>query len=457
MNIIQFLRILWAHRMLTLVSTGATLVGALLAILIIPPSYEAKTRVMLNLLKPDPVTNTIMPGGETRTFIATQAELIKDYGVAGQAVDKLGWTSNPDTIEEYSKQSNPDGDLRRWLSREIMERTRVTSVPGTNILEISFKSATPAEASSMANALRDAYIESSLSSRRRDAMRNADWYTQQADREKSLLDASDATKTAYERENGIVMQDDKTDVETARLRALSGQSSAMVSPIMMPAAAATASPAAIQLAQLDAQMAQMSQNLGENHPAMIELKARRSTLAKLVASDQAAANAALAVAAAQNGSRAGRLNQEVASQTARVIASRDKIEKLTQLQADVNLHRDQMQKSLARATELRQEAAVADPGVTVLSEAVSPRKPAFPQIPLIIGGGLVFGAAAGLLLSLIVEFLNRRVRGVEDLKNSLDIPVLAVITRYPAAAGRVTNQPQFVRRWLVRHRRPSTA
>jgi polysaccharide biosynthesis transport protein len=84
---------------------------------------------------------------------------------------------------------------------------------------------------------------------------------------------------------------------------------------------------------------------------------------------------------------------------------------------------------LARASDLRQEAAVADSGVTVLSEAITPQDPSFPKKPLIFGGALVLGAAMGLALSLLLELLRRRVRGVEDLQNGIEPPLLAVISR----------------------------
>jgi uncharacterized protein involved in exopolysaccharide biosynthesis len=438
MSIIQFFRILWAYRLLTVVTTVATLIGAGIAVLIVPPSYEASTRVMLNVLKPDPVTGLSM-AGQAREYVETQLQLIKDFGVAGQAVDQLGWTSLPETLQGYTAAGSPDGGMRRWLAQSIIDKTKTGVVGGTNILEISFRAATPTQASSMANALRDAYIESTISGRRREAMRNAEWFTQQADKERQLLDAADQKKTAYEKETGIVMADEKTDIETARLRSLSGQTSAGTPMIQAPLAAATASPSTMQLAQLDAQIAQASKSLGANHPAMIEMHARRATLAKIVEQDQAAAREAVAASARAAGAGAGALNRAVAEQTSRVVAQREKIQHLTQLQQEVNLHRETMEKSLGRAAELRQEAAIADPGVTVLGEAVTPRHPSFPNKPLILGGGLLLGAGLGLLLSLILELLNRRVRGVEDLDHLIDAPLLAVIppqvvTREPAAA-----------------------
>lgn len=457
MSIIQFLRILWAYRMLTLLTLTATVIGAVVAIVMIPPRYEASTRVMLNTMKPDAVTGQALPGVDSREFLATQIQLIKDFGVAGQAVDALGWLSSPDYVQAYNAIKNPDGDMRRWLAQRIIDGTKVAPIGGTNILNISFQSRTPAEARAMANALRDAYVESTLATRRRDAMRNAEWFTQQATREKELLDAADAAKTNYEHEIGIVMEDDKTDIETARLRSLASQST-LGSQIMAPAAAATASPASIELAQMDAQIAQALKTLGPNHPALVAIRARRATLVKVIADEQVSQREAIAAQARAAGAGAGALKNAVAEQTSRVIANRAKIQHLTQLQGEVNLHRDQMEKSLARAISLRQEAAVADPGITVLSEAVTPSSPSFPKKPLILGGAIALGGATGLLLSLILEFLFRRIRGVEDLVGATNVPMLAVIAPLTAnQGGRVTRSTRFFRHLPLLGRRPVQA
>jgi uncharacterized protein involved in exopolysaccharide biosynthesis len=457
MSIIQFLRILWAYRLLTALTVVATLIGAGVAIMIVPPRYEATTRVMLNTLKPDSVTGQIMANVETREFLTTQMELIKDFGVAGQAVDSLGWASNPQYVAAYNSLKHPDGDLRRWLAQQIIDHTKVAPVVGTNILMISFQSQTPADARAMSNALRDAYVDSTLATRRRDAMRNAEWFTQQAGREKELLDTATKAKSDYEREIGIVMEDDKTDIETARLRSLAGQS-ALGSQVVMPSVAPAATPATIELMQLDAQMNQALKTLGPNHPALVGLRAKRALLAKVVADDQAAAREAAASQSKTAGANAAALSHAVADQTSRVIANRAKIEHLTQLQGEVNLHREQMEKSLARAVSLRQEAAVADPGITVLSEAVTPNSPAFPKKGLILGGAVALGGAAGLLLSLILEFLFRRVRGVEDLEGAVGVPLLAVIAPFtPSQGGSLRGTTRFMKQLTPRRRRLAQA
>ncbi len=443
MSLFQFLRILWAHRWVTLATTICTVIGAFIAILIVPPRYEAVSRVMLNTLKPDPVTGEVISSVGSRTYIATQTELIKDYEVAGKAVDQLNWASSPDVITQYQTTNNGGMDIRRWLAQRIIAATTVKVVSGTNILEIGYRASTPAEAKSMADALRNAYIESTLDTRRREATRTADWYETQAAKERALLNAADAAKTAFEKEHGVIMQGD-TDVDTARLRALAGQAAA---PTMVAPAMPVSAPSANQLAQIDAAIAQASKNLGPNHPQMIQLRAQRAALAQIVAQEMSASQAAAGAAAGAASASASALQREVAQQTSKVIQQRDKIERLTQLQSDVNLRREQYNKSMARIAELRQEASIADTGIATLAEAVTPQRPSFPNKPLILGGSLGLGFGLGILLSLLLELFGRRVRSAEDMQSTLDAPLLAVIEGPPAAARRLQlpNIPSFSR------------
>ncbi|RYG29573.1 MAG: chain length determinant protein, partial [Burkholderiales bacterium] len=348
MSLFQFLRILWAHRWVTVATTVCTLLGALIAILIVPPRYQAVSRVMLNTLKPDPVTGEMIGGPAVRTYIATQTELIKDYEVAGKAVDQLNWASSPDVITQYQSSDSNGMEIRRWLAQRIIASTDVKVVSGTNILELSYRATSPGEAKAMADALRNAYIESTLDTRRRNATRTADWYEVQAGKERALLNAADAAKTAYEKEHGIVMQADSTDTDSARLRALSTQASA---PTMIAPSAPMTSPTAAQLVQIDGAIAQAMKTLGPNHPQMVQLRAQRVAVQQIVNQELAAGRAAAGAAASAASANAAALQREVANQTSKVIAKRENIERLTQLQADVNVRREQYNKSMARIAE----------------------------------------------------------------------------------------------------------
>jgi uncharacterized protein involved in exopolysaccharide biosynthesis len=100
MSIIQFLRILWARAPLIVACTIFTFLGGLVVTLVVQPRYEASARVMLSILKPDPITGLVQNMGDLGPFIDTQRELIRDYRVAGPVVAALNWETDPQKIAQ---------------------------------------------------------------------------------------------------------------------------------------------------------------------------------------------------------------------------------------------------------------------------------------------------------------------------------------------------------------------
>jgi polysaccharide biosynthesis transport protein len=406
MSLSQFWRILWARKLIVIVTALFCLAGGVVAILIVPPRWKAESHVYLNLLKADPVTGEYM-GTAARAYVATQIKLMSDYSVAGLAVDKLGWLSDPDLIAQYQRRPQSDTrDFRRWLAQRIMDGTRADLLDGSNILDISYTGQSPEGAKAIVAAVTQAYLDTTLTFRRSEANKNADWYGLQSDKAKQSLLAAQAAVATYERENGIVMRDDKTDVDSARLAALASQNDV--------AAVGGISGLDAQIAEVDSAIKQASETLGPNHPQLVALREKRASLMAL---------------AAQAGSPqvGGGMSARVAAAKEAVIGNRDKLARLTVLQSEVDIRKDQYDKTLAREADFRQQAAVVDPGVSALGTAFVPDQPSFPNKPLIIGGSLGLGLVFGLLIALLVELLDRRVRSPEDLSAALGLPVLAVL------------------------------
>jgi len=286
------------------------------------------------------------------------------------------------------------------------------------VLEITFKSPDPVEAKLGAEALREAYLNAALASKQQNAGKLAAWYNEQAELARKAADEAETKKAAYEKETGIVLQANETDMDSGRLATLANQ-------LAMPnlqAGAAGPSSSHVQLAQLDAQIEQASKNLGPNHPEMQSLRAQRAALAQVVAQEDAQARK---VASGESGAQA--ISRVLQDEKARVISQRDKVEKLRQLQAEVDLRRDQYKTTAARAAELALQGSMTDPGLTPMGIVVAPTKPAFPNKPLMVGGAGALGVALGLGLALLLELLNRRVRGVEDLNLSSELKCIGVI------------------------------
>jgi len=416
MNIVQFLRILWARRILVIVAFVAAVLGALVVVSLVQPRYEATARVNVDLLKRDPVSGMAKDVRNAGVFFDAQQELVKSYAVTGPVVDKLGWLTDPNQIAAYQGRAATDKrDFRRWLAQQVSDAI-TTDITSSTVLEIKFKASNPIEAQAGAEAVRDAYLAAALQEQQQDAAKLAAWYNQQADLARQAADEAESRKAAYEKETGIVMQPGDVDMDSGRLAALSQ----MTMPTT--AAASGASASKLQLAQIDAQIAQMSKNLGPNHPEMVALRAQRASLAQVVAQEDAETRQITSGA-----SGAAAISRVLEAEKARVISQRDKVERLRQLQAEVDLRRDQYKKTAARGAELTLQASLTDPGLTPMGIVLAPTKAVFPNKPLMVGGAALLGVGLGLGLSLLLELLNRRVRGVEDLNLSGEVRCIGVV------------------------------
>jgi uncharacterized protein involved in exopolysaccharide biosynthesis len=423
MKLIQLFRMLWARRLIILIATLGCLTAAAIGGSIIPPRYKAESRLMLNVIKRDPVTGEMIASGFARAYIKTQIELIKDYRIAGRAADALGWTSSPVFAAQYAQRSKDDSrDFRRWVSQRLIDGTNAELVEGSNILEISYNSASPEQAAKIADAIRRAYVDQALAFKREDAASNSAWFRGQAERIRLELRTAEKRKSDFERANGIILDESGVDDESKRLAALASTSAMPAAPgisISQP------NPMAAQLAQADAAIASAEKIYGPNHPDLINMRRQRAAMAS------SAGN----VAPTAMGATGPSLASLYGAQQSKVLAQRGKVDEARQLATDVAVLRDQYQKTATRAADLQQQGEVDDSGLTLLGSAVAPQTPSFPNWPLLIFGSLGVGIGLGILVALILELLTRRVRGVEDLSFD-NVPVLGQMTSRPEASPR---------------------
>lgn len=433
MSIAQFLRILMARRLIIGSVILFGLVVALAVSMLLPPRFPATARILMDVIKPDPVSGQVISSSFVRGYTKTQIELITDYRVAGDVVDRLGWERNPALIADYKKNSNGTEDFRRYAARKIISQTDAQLVEGSNILEISYYSGNPILARNVVTALRSAYIDASLRFRTDAAGRSADWYVDQANKAQAALAAAEAKKSAFERTNSIVMAPGGADSETMKLEAmqnamLSARSSAGL--VDNGSRAMQSGPVEALKSQLNAvedTIAQAGQKLGTAHPAYLALVERRSVLQGQLTREIAAARSNGGGNATSVQSNAARLEAEVAAQKTKVLGLKTQLDELAQLQREVDLRRAQYEKAAARAADLKLEADVSETGLVPLGDAAVSGVPSFPNKPLIIAGGLLGGLVLGICAAVVTELMSRRVRGPEDLARASNVAVLAVI------------------------------
>ena len=455
MSLIQFLRILMARRWIIVACFLVVLTGALAISSRLTPRYPGSARVLMDVIKPDPVSGAVIASQFVRGYTKTQTELIKDYRVAGEVVDKLGIATKPDAVAEFNEKSDGSTDIRRYFAQKIINGTDAKLVENSNILEITYEAANPTVARNTVSAIRDAFIDASLRFRTDSAGRTADWYRQQAEKAQASLVVAETAKSNFERANGLVMGTGGVDAETAKLQGLqaallsargaAGQqgfqlaqtegTSGMVESLKMQLAAADEG---IQLA---------GERLGSANPTYQAMLQRRALLQRQLAKETAASRATGGSAASASRRNVAELESEYNAQKAKVLGSKDKLDQLGALQREVELRRTLYERAAARTADLKLEADVDETGLVPLGAAVSSTQQSFPNIPMIAALSALGGLVLGLLAAIAVELLGRRVRGSEDLVAAAKAPVLAIIADAARSPFR-----DWVKRMLTRRR-----
>ncbi len=445
MSLIQFLRILYARKIIALLALLTCFLVATVVSQLLPKRYQATARVMLDTATPDPITGVTI-GNQYRAFARTQTELIMDDQTAGRVVDQLGWANDPTLIAQYANSTDGKGtDIRRWLAQsKILDLTTAKLVEASNIIEIGYSSSSPDAAKRVADLIRQNYIDLTVEIRRRNAGRNADWYRDQTEKAKLLLVNAENERSKFAKANGLVLQEGGIDVETAKLNALSGQSAAAsATPTSGFSPGAAASPMVTQLETINQQIAQAAQNLGPNHPTYQSLLRQRQIMEGAAARERSATGPR----GPSTGAVVAQIQSAYEAQKSRVVGQRDKVDQLNQMNRDIDVKRDQYLKSAQRAADLRLQATTAESGVSLLGEATVPDKPTYPNVPLIVSGALGFGGGLGIVLALLIEMLGRRVRSDEDLVYAAKAPVFAIVGQPQATPGWFR---RLVRPWLER-------
>jgi uncharacterized protein involved in exopolysaccharide biosynthesis len=433
MSIVQLLRILMARRWIIFTAAITCLVVALATAKTLPSRYEASARVVLDILKPDPVTGQTLGNG-ARAYVSTQIELIQDYRIAGDVVDRLDWMQNPAVIANWQAETGGVGDMRRWASQRIISGTSAAMIEGSNILEIKYTAPTPEAAKQIVNLLRESFIEASLRFKTDSAGRTADWYREQADRAQRSLIAAETAKAQFEQANSIIVgpsgeaeQIKLANLQTAYLTARGGATSAQYEATKQSNSSPVVDQMKVQLAQLNDEIGQANERFGKEHPTYKALMSRRAMLQTEIARETSSARAAGAALSGASSKSIGQLEAEYNAQRAVVLGMKDKLNQLNQLDREVALRRAQYEKAAERAADLRLESSLSESGLVVLGDAIANNKAVFPNWPLIIALALLFGLGLGIVVALLVELMARRVRGPEDLAFASSVPVLAVV------------------------------
>lgn len=458
MTLVQLLQIVWSGRWRLLLATLACVAGSLVMSLRLPKTYEAKARVMLEVVGADPVTGVAYGNKQLDAYVTTQQILVGSDRVAEGVIDKLGWATNPAVIDSWQQQTGGVGDIRQWAAQRLLGSIGAQPLEGGGTLEIAYRAPEPDAAATTVRFVRESYIETALALQTEAAARRAKRYQQLVVEAQRALAVAQAALTKVQRETGTVIDAAGTDIESRSLgemQGLAGKTEEVADRnadrTLLKAGEIQTAEVRRKLVDVEQQIALATGTLGTDNPDYRALLNQRAQLSGQLTAASGAARAHAAAVAGAARAMAAQPQADYLRERARVLGRGDAVIRVNQALRLVSLRRGELNRLEANLANAQQGAERSESGLVIMGDVISSSAPVAPNIPVNLVLGALFGMALGLA-SVFIDGLSRRaVLGQADLVAASGVPVLATMPGTPKLAW--WRRLSWARRLRLRPRR----
>lgn len=447
MSFNQFLAILRARWKVPACTLLVLVTIALLLGFLLPSKYTAEGSVVVESRSPDPVTGTLAPYAPT--YLSTQMDIIRSDRVARMVVQRLKLTEIRSMREEWQADTDGKADFEGWIAALLQKGLEVEPERNSNVINIAYVGADPRFAAALANEFIRAYMDVVLELRVAPAKQFSSMFNVQLEQARANLDAAQKKLSAFQQAKGIVATDERIDVETARLAELSAQvvaqQSVIADAVSRNAQSGVDSPDTMSngvimglkadLARQEARLEEEGARLGENHPAIRQLKAGIAELKQRIRSESSAVGRSSGVSVAIARQREAQTRALLEAQREKLLQLKGIRDEAALLSKDVESAQRAYDGIIARANQTSLESQVNQTNVDVLKNATPPAGPSSPRKVLYVLQAIFVGLFLGIGMAIVLELRNRRIRSDEDLIELIGSPSLGSM---PSAAVKST-------------------
>lgn len=416
---------------------------AVLAVsLLIPKKFTATTSLVVDA-KSDPIMGGGLPSQMMPGYLATQVDIISSSRVAQRVVALTRMDQVPLIQDQWREATGGEGDIRVWLADALKKQLEVKPSRDSSVIQVSYVGTDPQFAAAIANAFAQAYMETNLELKVEPARQYAQWFNERTKGLRDDLETAQRKLSEYEQVNGIIAGDGRFDVENARLAELNSQlvmvqgQRADSRSRQSQAGAAESLPEVManplisglkaDVARLEAQKGQLLGRLGANHPEVAKVDAEIASLRQRVAAETQRVASSLGTTSRISVAREAEISAAVEEQKARVLELKAHRDQISVLQRDVENAQRAYDLVTQRLAQTSLESQTQQTNIAVLTPAVAPLEHSSPRLLLNLALAIFLGSLVGVGVALILELIDQRVRGEEDLAQLSGIPVLGVV------------------------------
>jgi chain length determinant protein EpsF len=450
MTIKQFLNILWSRRWILLSVLAITSSLTLLVNLRMAKQYVATTALVVDQRGIDQITGLTVPVQLLAGYMATQSEVIASPNVARKVVEKLKLDESPVFLDKLAKNPNELVDTKDQVASLLLPNLDVKPSRESSLIQINFTFTDAQVAAQIANAFADAYVQTSIELRAQPAKANADWFDSQLAMLRERLAAAQLVLSNYQQQHGIVVSDDRIDIENTRLAELSRQlveSQAKTNELVSRKELLTntgknggsadslqevLNSALIQslksdAARAEANFAELSKRLDKNHPQYKQAEAEVNSLHQQIQSEVKRVLNSINSGTSASKQRDALLASSLAVQKSKVLELKQQHDEISVLSHEVENAQKAYDSAMQRSVQTHMESEVNQTNISILNPALPPQNASKPKILLNLVISLFLGGLLGVMISLITELIDRRIRSAQDMTELVGIPVFAVV------------------------------
>jgi succinoglycan biosynthesis transport protein ExoP len=453
MTFVQFLSILRARKGLALLVFVLTVGTAVTVSLLLPKQYTAEASLVVDLNR-DPMS----PAGGYQAlampaYIATQVDVMLSERVVQRAIRALKLAEQPKVREAWLKATQGDGFIEEWIGESVKRSIDVKPSRESNVITVTYKAGDPSFAAQGANAIVQAYLDTTLELRVDPAKQYSAFFDNRAKELRVNLERAQARLSAFQREKGIIATDERLDFETQQLnqiaaqltmlqamsaestsrqaQALGGSADRLQEVVNNPMLSALRA----ELTRAEGRLQELNSRLGDNHPQVVEAKANIATLRGRLDIETRRVTGSVSVTNNINRAKEAEIRAALETQRAKVLRMKAVRDEGAVMYRDVENAQRAYDAVLARLNQTSLESQATQSNVFSLTRASPPRLPSSPKIVLNTILALVVGTALAIGAAIVTELADRRVRTVDEVTHLLGLPALGVLPKPGAKAS----------------------
>lgn len=437
----QFIAVIKARWLTVAICLVATVSIAVLASLLLPAKYKSTGAVVIDIKSPDPINGMVVQGNIAGGYIATQVSVIQSERVTRKVIKSLRLDESPVLLQQWRDETDSNGDFQSWLSDILVRKLEVTPARDASVIEITYASADPKFAAAMAAAYIQAYLDTTVELRIEPAKRFTGIFDEQIRQSREKLEAAQARLSDAQKDTGLLVTDERLDVENNRLaeltsqvvqlQALSAESGSRKAQTGANTIEVLNNPVISNLkslqAQQEARLKEVSAQMGPAHPQVLQLQANISELKAKIDAEIARVASSVGINNTVAQSREGQARAALQAQREKLLKLRAQRDQVSVLQRDVENAQRSYDTLQARALQTSMESQATQTNVSLLRAPTPPSLASFPKLWLNTVVSVFLGALLGIGLALFNEMRRRRLRSEEDIVNLLNVPMMGLM------------------------------